>query len=218
MILTFAESAATAASVGFGCGTTCGTSASAFLSAYIVSEARGIRSAVKHAGGFLLGKITAVAAICAAASALGQAVIDGSGLIGTFSLQRAVYWAQLCIALWLIARWIRGRRGCKACKGCGRKGEASRVLPSFGVGFAYGATPCAPLVLIAGYAVTLPLPEAAALGAVFAVSSSVVPVVLAAGLSGALSGKIGSQLGKALPWFQLAVYIGFLLMAGISLV
>ena len=218
MILTFAEAAATAASVGLGCGTTCGTSASAFLSAYIISEARGLKSAVRHAGGFLLGKVAAVAVICAAASMLGQAVLDDSGMIGGFSLQYAVYWAQLVIALWLIARWVRERRGCKVCKSCKHKGEATRVMPSFGVGLAYGATPCAPLILIAGYAVTLPLFAALALGTVFAVSSSIIPIALAAGLSGALSAKIGSQLGKALPWFQLAVYIGFLVMAVLALV
>lgn len=93
----------------------------------------------------------------------------------------------------------------------------SRVIPSFTVGLAYGATPCAPLIMVAGYAITLSIPGAFLLGTVFALASSLSPMLLIFGLSGALSGKIRSQLGKAMPWVQLTVYIAFLILAIVSL-
>ena len=91
------------------------------------------------------------------------------------------------------------------------------MIPSFSVGLAYGAYPCVPLTMVAGYAITLSLPAAFLLGAVFALSSSLSPMLLVFGLSGALSGKIRTQLGKAMPWVQLTVYIAFLILAIVSL-
>lgn len=48
--------------------------------------------------------------------------------------------------------------------------------PLFG-GFFYGLTPCAPLILLAGYAVTLPLARALILGTVFSLSCMVSPLL-----------------------------------------
>ena len=93
----------------------------------------------------------------------------------------------------------------------------SRLIPSFTVGLAYGAYPCAPLLMVAGYAITLSLPGAVLLGAVFALASSLSPMLVIFGLSGVLSGKIRTQLGKAMPWIQLSVYILFLVLAVVSL-
>ena len=56
-----------------------------------------------------------------------------------------------------------------------------------------------------------------ALCMVFALASSLSPMLLVFGLSGALSGKIRTQLGKAMPWVQLTVYIAFLILAIVSL-
>ena len=67
------------------------------------------------------------------------------------------------------------------------------------MGVAYGLSPCAPLLLV--------------LGTVFALASSLVPALLILALAGMLSTKITAQLGKALPWFQLAVYTLYLVTA-----
>ena len=71
--------------------------------------------------------------------------------------------------------------------------------------------------MVAGYAITLSIPSALLLGAVFALASSLSPMLVIFGLSGILSGKIRAQLGKAMPWIQLGVYILFLLIAVVSL-
>ena len=213
-----AEALAASVSVGLGCGTCCGSSASSFLAVYILSEGGGFKSSLKHVGGYFLGKILAVCSITALCSLIGRVFIDENGCIGGFDLHRTVSWVMLLSALFLIWRWVLSRRQtCAKCGGKCHSDSKTRLIPSFTVGLAYGATPCAPLLMVAGYAITLSLPGAVLLGAVFALASSLSPMLLIFGLSGVLSGKVNRQLGKAMPWVQLGVYILFLILAVLSL-
>ena len=207
-----------AISVGLGCGTCCGTTASSFLAVYILSEGGGFRCSLRHVGGFFLGKILAVCSITMLCSAIGSVFIDENGYVGGFNLHHAMSWVMLASSLFLIWRWYRSRkRDCSKCGGkCSAKSKG-RVIPSFTVGLAYGANPCVPLTMVAGYAITLSLPGAFLLGAVFALASSLTPMLVVFGLSGVLSGKIRAQLGKGMPWLQLAVYIAFFILAVVSL-
>ena len=207
-----------AASVGLGCGSCCGTTASSFLAVYILSEGGGFKSSLKHVGGFFVGKILAVCTITTLCAAIGSVFIDENGYIGGFDLHHAMSWIMLASSLYLIWKWFKERK--KTCAKCGGKCSSksfSRVIPSFTVGLAYGATPCAPLLMVAGYAITLSVPGALLLGTVFALASSLSPVLLLFGLSGVLSGKIRSQLGRVMPWIQLGVYILFFILAVVSL-
>ena len=81
------------------------------------------------------------------------------------------------------------------------------------VGMAYGLSPCAPLLMVLGYAAALTVPAALMLGTVFALASSLIPALLILVLAGTLSTIITVQLGRALPWFQLAVYTFYLATA-----
>ena len=213
-----AEALAASVSVGLGCGTCCGSSASSFLAVYILTEGGGFKSSMKHVGGYFLGKILAVCSITALCSMIGKVFIDENGCIGGFDLHHAVSWVMIASALFLIFRWFRSRKpDCKKCGGKCHSDNKTRLIPSFTVGLAYGAYPCAPLLMVAGYAITLSLPGAILLGAVFALASSLSPMLLIFGLSGVLSGKISRQLGKTMPWVQLGVYILFLILAVVSL-
>ena len=78
---------------------------------------------------------------------------------------------------------------------------------------AYGFSPCAPLLMVLGYAVLLSLPHAMALGVIFSLASSLLPALLTLALSGALSVHLAGQLGKTLPWFQLTVYLLYVFSA-----
>ena len=207
-----------AVSVGLGCGTCCGTTASSFLAVYILSEGGGFKSSLKHIGGFFLGKILAVCSITTLCALIGSVFIDENGYVGGLDLHQMMSWVMLLSALYLIWKWFRERK--KSCKTCGGKCHSksnSRIIPSFTVGLAYGANPCAPLIMVAGYAVTLSAAGAFLLGLVFALASSLTPTLVLFGLSGALSGKIRSQLGKVMPWIQLGVYIMFFILAVVSL-
>ena len=212
------EALTASVSVGLGCGTCCGSSASSFLAVYILTEGGGFLSSLKHIGGYFLGKMLAVCSITALTAAVGSAFIDENGCIGSFDLHRAMAWVMLVSALFLIWRWFRSRKPhCDTCGGKCASRNNTRLIPSFAVGLAYGAYPCVPLTMTAGYALTLSVPGAVLLGAAFALASSLTPMLVIFGLSGALSGKIRAQLGKAMPWIQLSVYITFLILAVVSL-
>ena len=207
----FAQAIASAASVGLGCGAGCGSSASAFLSTYVLSEGRGMGFALRQVLSFYLGKLAAVLVVCLGGAMVGQTLIQSDGTLLGVPLGKAVCAVMLCAAIWLIYGWFRDRKGCANCRHCGGRLKA---IPSFAVGMAYGLSPCAPLLMVLGYAAALTVPAALMLGAVFALASSLVPALLILALAGALSTKITAQLGRALPWFQLAVY-GFYLFSAV---
>lgn len=212
MSIVLSQAMASAATVGLGCGAGCGSSASAFLTTYVLSEGKNLRYALSQVAAFYLGKLLAVVTVCACGAAFGQVFIDANGYLGGFPLKKLVSAVMITAALWLIYGWLRERKGCSACRHCAGK---TRRVPSFAVGMAYGFSPCAPLLMILGYAVLLSVPAAMGLGIVFSLCSSLIPAILTLILSGALSLHIANQLGKALPWFQIIVYTLYL-FSGIS--
>ena len=75
------------------------------------------------------------------------------------------------------------------------------------MGFGYGISPCAPMILITGYAATLPFAFAAVLGAVFAVASTISPVLFIMLVSGAIAKGMNKEIPQYLSWFRLGCYI-----------
>ena len=203
----FSQAVLSAVSVGIGCGAGCGSAASAFLTTYVVSEGLKWSSSLRQVLSFYLGKMVAVLLVCTAGSLIGQTFISSEGTLLGFPLRRLLYGVMLIAALWLLYGWFRERKGCKACGHCA---SSARLIPSLAVGLAYGLSPCAPLLMVLGYAALLSLPAALALGLLFSLASSLVPAILTLILSGALSARLVPQLGKTLPWFRLMVYLIYL--------
>ena len=200
----FAQAVLSAASVGIGCGAGCGSAASAFLTTYVLSEGKGFRGSVRQILSFYFGKMLAVLLVCVTGSAIGQAFISADGLFFGFPLRKLLYIVLLAASVWLLYGWLRERKGCKGCRHCVAN---VRLVPSLTVGLAYGLSPCAPLMMVLGYAALLSLPEAIGLGVIFSLASSLIPALLTLILSGTLSNKLSGQLGKMLPWFQPTVYL-----------
>ena len=203
----FSQAVLSAVSVGIGCGAGCGSAASAFLTTYVISEGLKWSSSLRQVLSFYLGKMVAVLLVCTAGSLIGQTFISSEGTFLGFPLRSLLYGVMLITALWLLYGWFRERKGCKACGHCA---SSARLIPSFAVGLAYGLSPCAPLLMVLGYAALLSLPAALALGLLFSLASSLVPAILTLILSGALSARLVPQLGKTLPWFRLMVYLIYL--------
>ena len=208
------QGAATAASVGMGCGTCCGSGISLFLSGYLMTHAKNFRQSAKGFLSFYLGKLLAVVMICGAASLIGAQVLDENGCIGGLNVKGIVDLAMIGMGLWFLIQWVLERRGVHRCHGrCGSRERAAKPdgnlsLPAlWGMGVGYGISPCAPLLMMAGYAATLPLGHALAVGGLFALASAVSPMLLMLLLSGVLAGRIYKEIPQHLSWFRLGCYV-----------
>lgn len=227
MGVTFFESVTAAASVGMGCGTCCGTGISAALYGYLATHAKNVSQSFRAFLDFFLGKALAVVALCCTASLVGAKIIDDSGLLFGIRIGIIVDSVMLVMGIFMLVGWIRERRGhhsCKSCKHCSSKTENANkekslshtALISMGIG--YGISPCAPLILMTGYAVTLPLGYAAALGAVFAVASTLSPVLFMMLVSGVLAKKMRKEIPQYLTWFRLGCYVLLIALFAFSLI
>ena len=221
------ESMTTAASVGMGCGTCCGSGISAVLYGYLTTHTKNIRQSARAFIDFFFGKILAVIILCCAASIIGSSIIDDNGKIFGIKAVMIVDAVMLSMGIWFLVSWIRekcGRSGCKHCKGCNAenteeiKEDRSNHAALIGMGFGYGISPCAPMILITGYAATLPLVLAAVLGTVFAVASTVSPVLFIMLISGALAKGMHKEIPQYLTWFRLGCYILMIVLFAYGLI
>lgn len=220
------ESMTTAASVGMGCGTCCGSGISAALYGYLTTHARDLKQSMRAFLDFFFGKLLAVVMLCCLAALLGRSVLDSDGRL--FGLRIAVIVDILMIGmgLWLLIGWLRERFGHRFCHSCGHcsadeKTDLGTEKPSrgllLGMGFGYGISPCAPLILMTSYAATLPVGYAAALGGVFAAASTVSPALLLLALSGVLAGKMRREIPTYLTWFRLGCYVLLIVVFAVCL-
>lgn len=86
--------------------------------------------------------------------------------------------------------------GCGHCCGECNHGTPDRfqnVSPLIG-GFLYGLTPCAPLIILAGYAVSMPILKALVIGVVFSMSCTISPLFLMLVLMKLVAVKMRSEV------------------------
>ena len=210
---------ATALSVGLSCGTCCSPAVSVFLSSYIITHAGGLKKSLLAFFSFFIGKVIAVVLLCGLAALIGSQFIDAAGDVGGVNLGQLMELAMIALGLVLIGKWLLDYKNkanrASRCSGCGGEKKADTsdfqgakgLLPLFSAGLAYGASPCAPLLMMIGVAATLPLAMAVLVGGVFAAASTLTPVLLMVLLSGVLSGKIAAEIPRQLQWFRLASYV-----------
>ena len=217
---------AAACSVGMGCGTCCGSGISAFLAGYMMTHAHNFREAL---GGFLkfyLGKILAVVSICLMTSLAGSRLLSNEGYLGQIPLAKVIDLCMIAVAFWMLYDLLLEKSGRKTCAHCSRAGaeeETNTVMRTpdtqnfkkkisgatvFLMGAGYGITPCAPLILIAGYCASMPFAYAAIVGAVFAAASAVSPMLILLLISGVLAGRMYLEIPKYLDYFRFACYLG----------
>ena len=210
------ESLTAAASVGMGCGTCCGSGISTALYGYLTTHMKNMKQSLMGFIDFFLGKFIAVISLCCIASIVGSNIIDENGCIFGIKTALIADTVMLLMGIWLFIGWIRefhGHKSCEHCKGCksdkskSQEYKKSNHAALIGMGISYGASPCAPLILITGYAAALPLGYAALLGAVFAAASTISPMLFMLFLSGILAGKMYKEIPQYLKWFRLACYI-----------
>jgi hypothetical protein len=215
----------TALSVGFGCGTCCSPVISVFLSSYVVSHSDGAKKGALSFASLFLGKAISVTVLCMISALIGRQFIGVDGYIGWFNLRLVAQIIMSSIGLVLASRWVLDNcteaatelAATASCGGCGggceaKKPPACGLWPTFTAGLTYGFTPCTPLLMMIGYAFTLPIALAGVTGTVFSLASAVSPVLLLAVISGALSKRLAREIPQHLKWFQLGSYVLMMVM------
>ncbi len=220
------EGLSVATSVGLGCGTCCGSGAGILLSGYVMSHARDSRQSMLAFLSFFLGKVVGVAALCLVASLIGQSTFLQGELFAGGWVKRAFDLFVIGMGLWLLYGWCRemwGEKTCgEQCRDHHKMREAVeggiRIPALFAAGAGYGITPCAPLVIVAGLCVTLPVGYAFVTGATFAFASIASPLLLVLLLSGALTTRMHREIPGMLRWLRLACYLGMVAFFAFDLV
>lgn len=221
------ESVTTALSAGMGCGTCCGTGISAALYGYLTTHARDVKQSFRAFLDFFLGKMLAVVILCVCASLLGRSILGEDGRIFGISVSIAVDFLMIAMGIRLLISWIRERYKAKTCRTCNHCHAGNKEVLNekrlsrpllLGMGFGYGISPCAPLILMTGYAATLPAAGAAVLGSVFAAASTLSPALLILLLSGVLAGKMRKDIPSYLTWFRLMCYILLIVLFTVRLI
>lgn len=198
----FFEIMITALAVGMGCGSSCGSAASAFLLGYMVTSGEEKKVSFGKLSSFYLGKCITIIFLCMASSSVGYTIIQTDMLLSEERMHKVLPLFMLFVSGMMLWKYLtKTEEACTACsQSCtslthGKHAEIS-AQTFFGMGCAYGATPCAPLLLILGYSVLLSPACAALLGLIFSITSSIVPFLLLLGIGGFLSGKAIVQVGK----------------------
>ena len=233
------EGAALAVSVGMGCGTCCGSSMGVILSGYLMTHAKNFGESFMGFLAFYLGKITAVMALCGMAAYVGEQIMDAEGYIGAIPVEKMLDVMMVAMAVWFILKWFKDIKGesekqsC-SCSNCSHvlenKSECNNGMPYkinenitsnkpniialWLMGAGYGISPCAPLIMMLGYSVTLPIWIGAAVGGVFAMVSAISPMLILLLLSGVLAGKAYMEMPRYLKWFRLFCYILMIVFFG----
>lgn len=204
----------TGAGTGLTCGLSCGACGNpivnVFLASYLFTHTGKLKRSIIAFLGFHLGKTVSVMAMCALISMLGSSIVDESGKLFGFSLQRMVYAAMLIFMVVLIIRWFREEKN-EGCNGHCQKPRvrSDRFAHMLTYGIISGLSPCASLVVVLGYASALTTLEAVLVGACFSLANSLIPLVLLVGLTGLLSEEMYKEIPTRIKYFQLATYIIF---------
>lgn len=252
----------TALSVGMGCGTCCGSGISVFLFSYLTTHAGTVKHSIRAFLCFYLGKILAVAGVCACSSLIGRQLLDENGSVGDADLHIIVNLCMIAIGVWFVIKWIREKihTGCEHCDHCGSssgwkerfmqkisgmirmsddtlradngcavidRAEAVQGKPViagklnypalFVMGALYGISPCAPLLMMAGYAATLGAVPAFMAGCIFAAASAFVPMLLLLFLTGILTSKLYKEIPQYISIFRLISYLLLIVLFAVTL-
>ncbi len=223
--LGFAATLLGAVTMGLTCGAGCSPAIAMFLGNYVVQAEGEQKKTLTVFGLFYGGKAAAVLLVCTVAALVGSAVVNADGYLGRYDLDSIMPIFLLVSGLYLLYQCLieHKKYGCKECKKCGKRSSYLKYSSPFLGGFIYGLTPCAPLVLLAGYAVTLPFWQAFLLGVVFSVACSVPSLFMILVFAKLLVVKIKQEvpsLLQALKYMMSAAVAGvgaYLLMSGGSI-
>lgn len=197
-------------SIGLGCGTCCSPAIGVFLSTYIVSHSQNMKKAFVTFFSFFFGKILSVISLCLLSSYLGNKFIFKNGYLGSINLNKVMSITFIALGVFLIIKHFyikyKSKGACKSCTGSCGSNLKNKEWPPLIIGIAYGLNPCAPLILIVGYASTISIANAALLGLCFSLASIISPMIVVVLLAGLISNNLYEELPKYIDLFKLMCY------------
>lgn len=206
----FVSAITTAVTIGLGCGTSCSPFISTFLSTYSISHSMGIKKSILSFISFFFGKLISITILCTISSLISMQFINDRGYIGSFNLRLTSQIMMSMIGMILLLQWLyemKKKKRCGNCTRCNKEKGKAGFISMLAAGITYGASPCAPLLLMISYCFTMPIPLASMTGIVFSLSSMVSPIFVLVVISGALSKKMYQEIPDAIKWFRLGSYI-----------
>ena len=220
-----------AATTGLACGAACGgcgnPMTNVFLASYLFTHSGQLKRSIFSFGSFYVGKVVAVVFLCVIAAWLGSRIVDDAGRLFSFNMHILVQFLMFFFALFLIGRWIYQTKRKPQERHCQPHGGPhggkhtnvkKRNLPLIVCGFISGAAPCAPLIMAIGYAATLSVADAAVIGFVFSIASSLLPLLVLVVLTGLLSGAMFKEIPHKVRYFQVGAYILIAALSGHALI
>lgn len=207
--------------MGMSCGTGCSPAISLFLSSYVFNVEGDTKKSLLAFANFFIGKASAVLLVCLAASVIGNVLIGENGYLGKYKLSFLMPLFLIVTGLYMLRKcWNEYRhKGCGHCsKECCHtpSDKFQNVSPLIG-GFFYGLTPCAPLIILAGYAVTMPVLQALTISAVFSLSCTVSPLLLMLMLTKLVAVKMHSEVPQLFRFMKIILSAAVLVMGCITL-
>lgn len=203
--------------IGLGCGSCCSPFISLFLSSYVISHCKSIKRGILSFAGFLTGKISGIVLLCVLSSILGRQIVNTEGFMGDINLRLISQLIMSFTGIVMLIKWIKEYRGlnknkCADCSHHVNNKYNKRIMPIYITGFAYGITPCTPLIIIIGYSFSLSVLNALLIGISFGIASILSPVIMLAIISGVFSKRITKEIPEYIRWFRLASYMVLIIM------
>ncbi|RDU24998.1 hypothetical protein [Anaerosacchariphilus polymeriproducens] len=204
--------------MGLSCGSGCSPMISMFLTGYVVQAEGDSQKTGRVFVRFFMGKALAVLIVCLTASLVGEIFVNEGGYFGKYKFTYLMPIFLIISGIYMLMECIRrsGKKECSTCGSCKRDNRITNVSPLIG-GFFYGLTPCAPLIIISGYALTMFLWQALILGIVFSITCTLAPFVLIFIITKLVMNKMQEEVPKMFGFVRYGIYVMIIITGVIML-
>ena len=212
----FATCCLTMLVTGLGCGFGCNSQINYFLSSCVLFSSDGIRRAFRTLLVFYAGKLFSVLTLCLMTSLLGRCVLLDYFAEYVNAVSIIVNLSFIAVGIFSIIRVIQAKK--HKCS-CDRSPDKSRfyTLTPVLVGAVYGITPCAPFLMLIGYAVGLDPVQSIVLGIIFTLANAVSPVLLLVAMMGVVSKKMYLSIPSLVLCVKVIVSTALILIGSIRI-
>lgn len=214
--ISFATCLIGALSMGMTCGAGCSPAISLFLTSYVMKEEGKDTKGIWFK--FFMGKALAIILVCLTASLVGKVIVNEGGYLGKYAIDFVLPIFITLSGMYMMWDLYKKSKGqsCNHCKGCVQT-TGKQIAPLLG-GFLYGLTPCAPMIWLVGYALSMSFLKVMILALVFSLASSCSPLIFLLIFSKLLTRHMKQDVPKLYHRLQFAMFGSLIVMGGVMLI